>query len=69
MCPSLFDIRLMIERAAEHVLETGKIAWFIDDTQSSMAGMRQAMVNDDYGDYETFVPMIAIRTSRSLNCT
>ena len=52
----LFDIRLMIElHAAEHVLETGKIARFIDDTQSSMAGMRQAMVNDDYGDYETFV--------------
>ena len=52
----LFDIRLMIElHAAEHVLETGKIARFIEDTQSSMAGMRQAMVNDDYGDYETFV--------------
>ena len=52
----LFDIRLMIElHAAEHILETGKIARFIDDTRSSMAGMRQAMVNDDYGDYETFV--------------
>jgi len=52
----LFDIRLMIElHAAEHILETGKIARFIADTQSPMAGMRQAMVNDDYGDYETFV--------------
>ena len=52
----LFDIRLMIElHAAEHTLQAGKIAQFLDDTQSSMAGMRQAMINDDYGDYGTFV--------------
>ena len=52
----LFDIRLMIElHAAEHALETGKIAQFLNDVKSPMVGMKQAMVNDDYGDYDTFV--------------
>jgi DNA-binding GntR family transcriptional regulator len=52
----LFDIRLMIELyAAEYVLETGQVARFLEAAKPSMSGMNQAMVNDDYGDYESFI--------------
>lgn len=52
----LFDIRLLIElHAAEHVLTTGKTAQFLEGIKQPMARMKEAMVNDDYGDYETFI--------------
>lgn len=52
----LFDIRLLIElHAAEHVLTTGKAAQFLEGIKQPMARMKEAMVNDDYGDYETFI--------------
>jgi DNA-binding GntR family transcriptional regulator len=52
----LFDIRLMIELyAAEHILENAKIDRFLKSIQPPIKGMNQAMVDDEYGDYEAFI--------------
>ncbi len=52
----LFDIRLMIEcHAADTILCQGKVEEFLQAVNQPMAMMRQAMVNGDYGDYESFV--------------
>lgn len=51
-----FDVRLMIElHAAELVLQNNKVARFLEDIKEPLAGMRRAMVEDDYGDYEAFI--------------
>jgi DNA-binding GntR family transcriptional regulator len=52
----LFDIRLLIElHAAEYVLACRLVPAFLKAVAEPMAGMRQAMKNDDYGDYATFI--------------
>jgi DNA-binding GntR family transcriptional regulator len=52
----LFDNRLMIELyAAEHILKTGKVAEYLKNIREPMTRMGQAMVDDDYRDYEAFI--------------
>jgi DNA-binding GntR family transcriptional regulator len=51
-----FDIRLMIELyAAECILQNGKVHQLLENIKEPMTGMQQAMVEDDYGDYEAFI--------------
>lgn len=52
----LFDIRLMIEcHAADVIVCQGKVEALLCAIEPPMAKMREAMVNGDYADYETFV--------------
>ncbi len=52
----LFDIRLMIEfYAAEFILQSGKTDQLLGHIKEPMAGMQQAMNEDDYRDYEAFL--------------
>ncbi len=52
----LFDIRLMIELyAAEFILKAGKADQFLANVKEMMAGMEQAIIHNNYGDYETFI--------------
>jgi len=52
----LFDIRLLIESyAVEGIVSGGRSAEYLQAVSEPMARMRRAMVDDDYGDYETFV--------------
>lgn len=52
----LFDIRMMIElHAAGFILKSGKTAQFLEDIREAMAGMEQAVADDDYRDYEAFM--------------
>ncbi len=52
----LFEIRLMIEvYAADQVLATGQVPQFLENIRKPMARMKQAMSDDDYGDYEEFI--------------
>lgn len=52
----LFDIRMMTELyAAEVVLASGRVEQFLQEIKELMADMEQAVVNDDYGDYEAFI--------------
>jgi DNA-binding GntR family transcriptional regulator len=52
----LFDIRLLIEsHAVDTIIGSGQAAEYLRAVSEPMARMRQAMVEDDYGDYETFV--------------
>ncbi len=51
-----FDIRMMIElRVAEQILQNGKSDQFLENVKEPLASMRQAIVEDDYGDYEAFI--------------
>lgn len=52
----LFDIRLLIEsHAIDAIIGGGRAADYVQAVSEAMARMRQAMVDGDYGDYETFV--------------
>jgi GntR family transcriptional regulator, rspAB operon transcriptional repressor len=52
----LFDIRLILELyAARHTLEQEKVDAFLTAIEEPMRHMREATVNDSYGDYETFI--------------
>jgi DNA-binding GntR family transcriptional regulator len=52
----IFDIRLMIELyAAEFIFEVGAVDQFLEAVQAPMIGMEQAIVGDDFQDYETFI--------------
>ena len=52
----LFDIRLLIEEhAVEGIVASGRSAEYLQAVSEPMSRMRRAMVDDDYGDYETFV--------------
>jgi DNA-binding GntR family transcriptional regulator len=52
----LFDIRLLIEsHAVETIVASGRSAEFVQEVSEPMLRMRRAMIDDDYGDYETFV--------------
>jgi GntR family transcriptional regulator, rspAB operon transcriptional repressor len=52
----LFDIRLLIESyAVEGIVSGGRSAEYLQAVSEPMVRMRRAMVDDDYGDYETFV--------------
>jgi DNA-binding GntR family transcriptional regulator len=52
----LFDIRLLIESyAVDTIIDSGQAGEYLRAVSEPMARMRQAMVEDDYGDYETFV--------------
>ena len=52
----LFDIRLLIEAyAIDAIINGGHAKDYVQAVSEPMARMRQAMVDDDYGDYETFV--------------
>jgi GntR family transcriptional regulator, rspAB operon transcriptional repressor len=52
----LFDIRMLIEsHAVEAIIDSGRAAEYLKAVGEPMARMRRAMVDDDYGDYETFV--------------
>lgn len=52
----LFDVRMMIELyAAQTVAQNGKVDRFLEDIEAPMAGMEQAIVDDDYKDYDAFI--------------
>lgn len=52
----LFDIRLMIElHAAGHILQNGNSHQFLENVNEPLTRMRQAIVEDDYADYEAFI--------------
>lgn len=52
----LFEIRLLIESyAVDAILGGGYSAEYLQAVSEPMARMRRAMIDDDYGDYETFV--------------
>lgn len=52
----LFDIRMLIEsHAVDAIVDSGRAGEYLQSVSEPMARMRRAMVDDDYGDYETFV--------------
>ncbi len=52
----LFDIRLLIELyAAETIIQDGCKEALLAELEHPIAVMRQATVDDDYGDYEAFI--------------
>lgn len=52
----LFDIRMMIELyAVDLILKEGKVGQLLEAIEKPMAGMEQAMRDDDYSDYEAFI--------------
>lgn len=51
-----FEIRQLVELyAVECVIRAGEIDRFLQEIEQSMARMRRAMTNGDYGDYEAFM--------------
>lgn len=52
----LFEIRRMIENfAIDHIFQGEKIEQFLFAAEEPVKGMEEAMVNDEYGDYEVFL--------------
>jgi DNA-binding GntR family transcriptional regulator len=52
----LFDIRLIFElHAARVILDQNLVEEFLDAISEPISQMRQATVNDSYGDYEAFI--------------
>jgi DNA-binding GntR family transcriptional regulator len=52
----LFDIRLLIEEhAVRAIVAGGRSAQYLQAVNEPMNCMRRAMIDDDYGDYDTFV--------------
>ncbi len=52
----LFDVRLLIESyAVQAIVASGRSTEFVQAVREPMLRMRRAMIDDDYGDYETFV--------------
>ncbi len=52
----IFDIRLMIELyAAEFIFEAGAVDQFLAAAQAPMIDMEQAIIGDEFHDYERFI--------------
>ncbi len=52
----LFDIRIMIELfAADRILRAGAVDRLLKAVEEPMQGMEQAMDQDDYKDYQSFI--------------
>lgn len=52
----IFEVRLLIERyAAQMLFNNGTVDPFLEHVASALARMEEAMDDDDYSDYETFI--------------